>query len=203
LRLTRPTLDSRVSESKLAFMTSHTVRPELVALLEESRGAARTLANVSTAHQNAGLAAIAGAIESNIPQIVAANALDLENGRANEIGDGLLARLFLGEKRLTSLAGAVRQIVTLTDPVGQVVRGNFMPNGIHLVVVRVPLGVVGAIYYAGPNVSVDIASIALKSGNATVLRGGSAAENSNRVFVVFDSGCPRLRRPSATHGADH
>jgi len=164
-------------------MTAVTPRPELVALLEDSRAASRTLANISTAQKNAGLAAIAEAIEANIPAIVAANAIDLENGRANNIGDGLLDRLLLDETRLRAIAAAVRQIITLTDPVGQVVRGNDMPNGIHLVQVRVPFGVVGAIYEARPNVTVDIAAIALKSGNATVLRGGTAAENSNRVLV--------------------
>jgi len=166
-------------------MTPHTVRPELIALLEDSRVAARTLANVSTVHKNAGLAAIADAIESNIPAIVKANAIDLENGRTNDIGEGLLDRLLLDEKRLRAIASAVRQIIMLTDPVGQVVRGNDMPNGIHLAQVRVPFGVVGAIYEARPNVTVDIAAIALKSGNATVLRGGSAAENSNRVLVAL------------------
>ncbi len=164
-------------------MSAETVRPELIALLENSRTAARTLANVSTAHKNAGLAAIADAIEANVAAIVAENAKDLENGRANNIGDGLLDRLLLDEKRLRAIAAAVRQIISLTDPVGQVVRGNDMPNGIHLVQVRVPFGVVGAIYEARPNVTVDIAAIALKSGNATVLRGGSAAENSNRILV--------------------
>ncbi len=158
-------------------------RPELIALLEDSREAARVLANVSTAKKNAGLAAMADTIEANIPEIIQENAKDLDNGRANGIGDGLLDRLMLDEKRLRSLAGAVRQIITLTDPVGQVVRGNDMPNGVHLVQVRVPFGVVGAIYEARPNVTVDIAAIALKSGNATVLRGGTAAENSNRILV--------------------
>ncbi len=179
-------------------MSIVTARPELIALLEDSRGAARMLATASTAHKNAGLAAIADAIEANIPAIVAENAKDLENGRANNIGDGLLDRLLLDEKRLQSIAGAVRQIISLTDPVGQVVRGNDMPNGIHLVQVRVPFGVVGAIYEARPNVTVDIAAIALKSGNATVLRGGSAAENSNRILVALiqdalaSVGLPRL-----------
>ena len=141
-------------------MTPHTVRPELIALLEDSRVAARTLANVSTVHKNAGLAAIADAIESNIPAIVTANAIDLENGRTNDIGEGLLDRLLLDEKRLRAIASAVCQIIMLTDPVGQVVRGNDMPNGIHLAQVRVPFGVVGAIYEARPNVTVDIKNAA-------------------------------------------
>ncbi|CAB4569287.1 unannotated protein [freshwater metagenome] len=179
-------------------MTVVTPRAELITLLEDSRKAARVLANVSTAQKNVALAAMADAIEANIPAIVAENAKDLENGRANGIGEGLLDRLLLDEKRLRSIAGAVRQIITLTDPVGQVVRGNDMPNGIHLVQVRVPFGVVGAIYEARPNVTVDIAAIALKSGNATVLRGGTAAENSNRILVELlqgaleSAGLPRL-----------
>ena len=89
-------------------MTVVTPRPELIALLEDSRVASRTLANISTAHKNSGLAAIADAIEANIPAIVATNAMDLDNGRANNIGDGLLDRLLLDEKRLRGIAAAVR-----------------------------------------------------------------------------------------------
>lgn len=159
------------------------LRPELVALLEASKHAARSLATARTSVKNDALEAIALGIERHIDEIVAANALDLARGEANNIGAGLLDRLTLNEVRLNAIAGAVRDIIGLTDPVGEVVRGHDMPNGVHLTQVRVPFGVVGAIYEARPNVTVDIAAIALKSGNATVLRGGSAAEDSNRVLV--------------------
>lgn len=137
----------------------------------------------TTAQKNAALSAIADAIEGAIPEIVAANQLDLARGREERIGDGLLDRLLLDEARLRGLAGAVREVIAIADPVGQVVRGSTLANGVQLTQVRVPFGVVGAIYEARPNVTVDIASLALKSGNGAVLRGGTAAEHSNRVLV--------------------
>lgn len=151
--------------------------------LDRARKAARSLATVTTAQKNAGLAAIADAIEGAVPQVVAANALDLQRGRENGMAEGLLDRLMLDEKRLKGLAAAVRDVIALPDPVGQVVRGSTLANGIQISQVRVPFGVVGAIYEARPNVTVDIAALALKSGNGAVLRGGSAAEQSNLVLV--------------------
>ncbi|GAB2559018.1 glutamate-5-semialdehyde dehydrogenase [Leucobacter ruminantium] len=154
-----------------------------LAKLERARAAAKTLANVTTLRKNDALEAIASAIESRVPEIIEANALDLERGRENGIGDGLLDRLRLDEDRLRGLAAAVREVISLPDPVGQIVRGSTLANGIAITQVRVPFGVVGAIYEARPNVTVDIAALALKSGNGAVLRGGSAAEHSNRVLV--------------------
>lgn len=165
-------------------MSETQLRPALVAQLERAQGAARSLAILNTARKNAALDAIAVVLESSVAEIVAANAVDLANGERDNIGAGLLDRLRLDEKRIHALAGAVRQIISLTDPVGQSVRGMNMPNGVHLEQVRVPFGVIGAIYEARPNVTVDIASLCLKSGNACVLRGGSAAENTNRVLVA-------------------
>src|SRR5690606_659682 len=120
---------------------------------------------------------------SGIDEIVAANAKDLQRGREENIGEGLLDRLKLDEPRLRALAAAVRDVVSLPDPVGEVVRGSTLANGIQLSQVRVPFGVIGAIYEARPNVTVDIVSLALKSGNGAVLRGGTAAEQSNTVLV--------------------
>ena len=164
------------------------LRPELVIKLEAAQAAARVLATLNTGRKNAALAAIADAIEVHIPAIIDANALDLAAGEKNGLTTGLLDRLRLDEPRLRSLAAAVRDVIALTDPVGTVVRGQDMPNGVHLTQVRVPFGVVGAIYEARPNVTVDIAALALKSGNACVLRGGSAAENSNRELVGIIQG---------------
>jgi glutamate-5-semialdehyde dehydrogenase len=165
-------------------MSETQLRPALVAQLKSSQEAARTLSILNTATKNAALDAIAVGLEGSVAEIVAANAVDLANGERDNLGAGLLDRLRLDEKRIHALAGAVRQIISLTDPVGQSVRGMNMPNGVHLEQVRVPFGVVGAIYEARPNVTVDIASLCLKSGNACVLRGGSAAENTNRVLVA-------------------
>jgi glutamate-5-semialdehyde dehydrogenase len=168
---------------------AHThLRPELVSKLEAAQASARVLATLNTGRKNAALTAIADAIELHIPAIIDANALDLAAGEKNGLSDGLLDRLRLDEPRLRSLAAAVREVVGLTDPVGTVVRGQDMPNGVHLTQVRVPFGVIGAIYEARPNVTVDIAALALKSGNACVLRGGSAAENSNRELVGIIQG---------------
>lgn len=151
--------------------------------LDRARTAARGLATATPAQKNAALAAIADAIEANIPRVVEANGLDLQRGRENGMAEGLLDRLLLDEARLRGLADAVRDVIGLADPVGEVVRGSTLANGVHISQVRVPFGVIGAIYEARPNVTVDIAALALKSGNGSVLRGGSAAEQSNRVLV--------------------
>jgi glutamate-5-semialdehyde dehydrogenase len=151
--------------------------------LEAARRAAVTLATVKTDQKNSALEAIASAVVENADRILAANELDLANGSENGLSTGLQDRLRLDRSRLSSLAAAVREIIGLVDPVGQVVRGSTLPNGVGLAQVRVPFGVIGAIYEARPNVTIDIAALALKSGNAVVLRGGSAAENSNRVLV--------------------
>ena len=153
--------------------------------LEAARTASIALAQAPTAQKNAGLEAIAAAVESGAARILPANELDLANGRENGLSAGLIDRLTLNEGRLAGLASAVREIVALPDPVGDVVRGSTLPNGLLLSQVRVPFGVIGAIYEARPNVTIDIASLALKSGNAVVLRGGSAAEQTNRVLVAL------------------
>ena len=166
-------------------MASVALRPELVALLEGSQAASRALATIKTDVKDAALAAMADAIEANIPSIVEANALDMAAGERNGLTAGLLDRLRLDDARLRALAAATREVIALPDPVGTIVRGNDMANGIHLTQVRVPFGVIGAIYEARPNVTVDISALALKSGNAGVLRGGSAAENTNEKLVAL------------------
>ncbi|GAB3405210.1 glutamate-5-semialdehyde dehydrogenase [Schumannella luteola] len=151
--------------------------------LDAARAAARILATATAAQKNQALEAIAQAVESSAEAVSPANDLDLANGRENGMSVGLQDRLQLDDARLRALGGAVREVIALTDPVGEIVRGSTLPNGLKLSQVRVPFGVVGAIYEARPNVTVDIAALALKSGNAVVLRGGSAAENTNRVLV--------------------
>ena len=154
-----------------------------VDLLSLAQGAAKTLSTATTAVKNLALEEIARALEASVPEIIEANGADLARGVENNIGDGLLDRLRLDETRILGLAAAVREIIALPDPVGVVVRGSTLPNGITISQTRVPFGVVGAIYEARPNVTVDIAALAVKSGNGAVLRGGSAAEDSNRVLV--------------------
>jgi glutamate-5-semialdehyde dehydrogenase len=164
-------------------MSDTTLATSLTEKLERARVAARTLATTASGAKDAGLEAIAQAVESGADRILPANELDLANGRENGLSAGLQDRLKLDEARLQGLAAAVRDVIALPDPVGEVLRGSTLPNGVLLSQVRVPFGVVGAIYEARPNVTIDIAALALKSGNAVVLRGGSAAENTNRVLV--------------------
>lgn len=148
-----------------------------------SRAASRSLRSATTDLKNRALVAIAEAVRTSAARVVPANELDLERGRASGMSAGLQDRLRLDPARLGSLADAVLAVAGLTDPVGQTVRGSNLPQGASLTQVRVPFGVVGAIYEARPNVTIDIAALALKSGNAVILRGGSAAENTNRVLV--------------------
>ena len=163
-------------------------KQSLDAKLAAARVASRALATTASGAKDAGLAAIATAVENGADRILPANELDLANGRENGLSTGLQDRLRLDQTRLDGLAQAVRDIAALPDPVGVVLRGSTLPNGLQLSQVRVPFGVVGAIYEARPNVTIDIAALALKSGNAVVLRGGSAAENTNRVLVELLQG---------------
>lgn len=155
----------------------------VVELFKAAKAASSALARANTNLKNAALEEIAVALESNIPQILTANALDLANAQQNGVSAGLQDRLKLDDKRIGSLASALRLVINLPDPIGQNIDGMTLPNGLKLQQVRVPFGVVGVIYEARPNVTVDIAALALKSGNAVLLRGGSAAENTNRVLV--------------------
>lgn len=162
--------------------STSTVLP-LADRLVAAKRASRVLAQANAALKNRALEAIADAVLGATEAIMAANELDLANGRENGLSDGLQDRLRLDRGRIEGLAEAVRDVIAIVDPVGQVVRGSTTPDGVRLEQIRVPFGVVGAIYEARPNVTVDIAALAVKSGNAVVLRGGSAAEQSNAVLV--------------------
>lgn len=151
---------------------------------ERAKTASHSVARLTSAQKADALDAIADALVANAPRILKANAEDLDRGRADGIGDALLDRLALTDDRIAALAQATRDVAALADPVGQVIRGQRLPNGMLLEQVRVPFGVVGAIYEARPNVTVDIAALALRSGNAVVLRGGSAAQSSNAALVA-------------------
>ncbi len=170
----------RMSTSVVTDALADTAQDRLV----RAKEASRSIARLTSADKTRLLEAIAAAIESSTARIVAANALDVERGRADAIGESLIDRLRLDERRVAALASAVRDVATLPDPIGQVIGGHRMPNGVALEQVRVPFGVVGAIYEARPNVTVDIAALALRAGNAVVLRGGSAARESNTVLVA-------------------
>ncbi len=155
----------------------------VVQLFHAAKAASSALARANTNLKNSALEQIALELENNIPLILAANALDLKSAQENGVSVGLQDRLKLDANRIASLAAALRLVINLPDPIGQNLEGMTLPNGLKLQQVRVPFGVVGVIYEARPNVTVDIAALALKSGNAVLLRGGSAAENTNRVLV--------------------
>jgi glutamate-5-semialdehyde dehydrogenase len=148
-----------------------------------AQAAARSIGLLSDADKRDALRAIADAIDASTAEIVAANADDLERGRAGGLSVALQDRLRLDAPRVAALAAAVRDIAELPDPVGRVLDERTLPNGVELTKVSVPFGVVGSIYEARPNVTVDIAALALRSGNAVVLRGGSAAELTNAALV--------------------
>lgn len=162
-----------------------------------AKKASASLAIASTITKNSALENIAKLLVLSQEEIIAANARDLERANQEGLSEGLKDRLMLNADRIAGLANAIREIIALPDPIGEVVRGKSLPNGLKLSEVRVPFGVVGAIYEARPNVTVDISALALKAGNAVVLRGGTAAENTNIALVkvlqkaLSDSGLSR------------
>ena len=178
-------------------VSSTDVESAVLEACRRAKVAARALATLTRADKDAALHAMATALVDSAERIVAANAVDLERGRAHDMSPGLLDRLALSPERIGAIADALRYLAGLPDPVGEVKRGSTLPNGLRLIQKATPMGVVGMIYEARPNVTVDAAGLALKSGNAAVLRGGSAAASSNEVIVevlqeaLEASGLPR------------
>jgi glutamate-5-semialdehyde dehydrogenase len=159
--------------------------------------ASRVLAGLTSARKDEALGNVSDALARRAAEILAENAEDVRLARENRLPDALVDRLLLDEDRLYDVAAGVRALVALPDPVGQLVDGWRLENGVELRKVRVPLGVVAVIYEARPNVTVDAASLCLKTGNAVILRGGSAAMHSNRILsevvqgAVIEAGLPR------------
>ena len=152
-------------------------------ILDAAKAAKLALGQASADQKNLALEYLAQNLEKNKASVIAANKTDLERGERDGIARSMLDRLTLDDKRVQALADAVRVIIGLPDPVGKVVDGMTLPNGLALTQVRVPFGVVGCIYEARPNVTIDIAALAVKSGNVALLRGGSAALETNRVLI--------------------
>ena len=148
-----------------------------------AKRASRELATLGSDVKDAALHAIADALIGSSETILEANARDLEAGERNGLSDALLDRLALDEQRIAEMAAGVRTIASLPDPVGEVIDGSTLPNGLQLRRVRVPLGVIAVVYEARPNVTIDAAALCLKSGNAVVLRGSSMALHSNAVLA--------------------
>ncbi|MDN6587370.1 MAG: aldehyde dehydrogenase family protein, partial [Bifidobacterium crudilactis] len=145
--------------------------------------AQQKLSKASTEAKNELLVGIADALVEHATDIENANGLDVQDAFESGMDEGLIDRLRFNVERVAATAQGVRNVAALADPVGEIVRGNNLPNGMRLNQIRVPLGVVGMIYEARPNVTVDVASLALKSGNAVLLRGGHAAKRTNAAIL--------------------
>ena len=155
-------------------------------VFEQGKNAKQTLtfmSQVTTEQKNNALGIIADMLEENIEKIVSANAVDIENGRKNGLGDGLIDRLMLNADRIKAMADGARQVAFLPDPCGRLLSEYKKDNGLDIKKITVPLGVIGIIFEARPNVTVDAAALCLKSGNAVILRGGKEAINSNTALA--------------------
>jgi glutamate-5-semialdehyde dehydrogenase len=164
-----------MTESVLDYMTR---------LGRAAREASRVIGRASTAQKNRALHATAAALDDARAELTAANELDLASGRANGLSPAMLERLALTPARIDSMIVGLRQVTNLPDPIGSIRDMSYRPSGIQVGKMRVPLGVVGIIYESRPNVTIDAASLCLKSGNATILRGGSEAIHSNRAIAA-------------------
>ena len=164
-----------MTESVLDYMTR---------LGQAAREASRVIARASTAQKNRALNAAADALDADREALAAANQRDLDAGRANGLEPALLDRLALTSARIDGMIAGLRQVAGLPDPVGAIRDMSYRPSGIQIGKMRVPLGVIGIIYESRPNVTIDAASLCLKSGNATILRGGSEAIHSNRAIAA-------------------
>ena len=156
---------------------------DLTAMGKAAKAASRVLATLPTARKNDALLTIADEIEAQTAVILAQNALDIADGRARGLSEALLDRLLLTEARVAALAADTRKVATLPDPVGTDIESRMLPNGMRLVRRRIPIGVLGVIYEARPNVTIDIATLSLKTGNAAILRGGSETLRSNLALT--------------------
>lgn len=174
-------------------IASHDVTP-VAELGRRAKLASRALASASTEQKNAALLAGADALEANVESLIAANAIDVANAEANGIGAGLVDRLRLDPDRIAGMAGGLRQVAELDDPVGEITEEWTRPNGLQMSQRRVPLGVIAIIYESRPNVTSDAAGLCLKSGNVAFLRGSGSAINSNLAIAAV------LRPAFATAG---
>jgi glutamate-5-semialdehyde dehydrogenase len=164
-------------------VTADASADQVLDVARRARVAAARLAPMPRAAKDHALRAMADALVAHADDVIAANAEDVGRGRESGISEALIDRLSLDAKRVEAMADGLRQVAGLPDPVGEVIRGSTLPNGLQLKQVRVPLGVVGIIYEARPNVTVDAAGLCLKSGNAVLLRGSSSARSSNAALV--------------------
>ncbi len=165
-------------------------------LAKQARAASRELAQLTTAGKNACLLAMAAALEKNADAIKSANALDMEAATKSGLSSAMLDRLKLDDKRIAGMAKGLREVAMLPDPVGRILDERVRPNGLKLQKISTPIGVVVIIYESRPNVTADAASLCFKSGNATILRGGKEALNSNQTIarIMIEAGKPALAK---------
>ena len=160
-----------------------TLTEQMTQLAKQAKAASRELAKLTTAEKNACLLAMATALEQNAEAIKTANALDMEFGASHGLSSAMLDRLKLDDKRIAGMAKGLREVAVLPDPVGKILDERTRPNGLKLQKISTPIGVVVIIYESRPNVTADAASLCFKSGNATILRGGKEALNSNQIIA--------------------
>ena len=160
----------------------------LLELATKARDVKYTVAAMATADKNAAILAVADALEANASDIISANAIDMKNGEAKGLPQGLLDRLMLNESRIKGMADGLREVVELDDPIGQITEEFERPNGLKIKKRLVPIGVVGVIYEARPNVTADVFGLCFKTGNAVILKGGSDALESNKAMVKVIKG---------------
>lgn len=171
---------------------------DLIKMGKAAKVASRKIATLSTAKKNEALLAIADEISAQTELILSQNALDIADGRAKGLSESLLDRLLLTEKRVTGLANDTRKVVSLLDPVGMEIENRLLPNGMRLSRRRMPIGVLGVIYEARPNVTIDIATLCLKTGNAAILRGGKETLRSNLTLInVIQAALEKVNLPQA------
>jgi glutamate-5-semialdehyde dehydrogenase len=167
-----------------------TLNEQMTNLAKQARTASRQIAKLTTAEKNACLLAMAEAVEKNAAALIQANALDMEAGAKSGLSSAMLDRLKLDDKRILAIARGLREVAALPDPVGKILDERVRPNGLKLQKISTPIGVIVIIYESRPNVTADAASLCFKSGNATILRGGKEAMNSNRTIarVMIEAG---------------
>jgi glutamate-5-semialdehyde dehydrogenase len=173
-----------------------TLNEQMTQLAKQARAASRELAQLTTAGKNACLLAMAAALEKNADAIKSANALDMDAAAKSGLSSAMLDRLKLDDKRIAGMAKGLREVAALPDPVGRILDERVRPNGLKLQKISTPIGVVVIIYESRPNVTADAASLCFKSGNATILRGGKEALNSNQTIarIMIEAGKPALAK---------
>ncbi|WP_129359726.1 MULTISPECIES: glutamate-5-semialdehyde dehydrogenase [Micrococcaceae] len=176
-------MSQNVQAQESTFSVPDDIQSAVNALADDARAASRTLATADRSRKDRALLRIAEAIDAQREVILRSNEADVARGKEKGLAENLVDRLTLNNDRIDGLIEALKNLASQVDPIGEVLDGQILPNGLRVSRVRVPLGVVGAIYEARPNVTVDIAGLALKSGNAAMLRGGSAALETNKALV--------------------